>query len=245
VYADANYGGVSHTYTVTGTCNTVITSEFNDQTSSLKLTSGCVEMFGSTDCTGGSKQYTANTASLTADGFDNSFSSFRSCSSMSVYADPNYGGVSQTRAVTGTCNNDLASIFNDQTSSLQLSGCVQLFADYGCTGVSRQYTGNVANLSADGFDNSLTSFRECSSFTVYDSVNYGGVSQTYAVTSTCNNALYMTDNFNDMASSIQVTGCVKLFADGGCSGVSHQYTGNVANFTADAFDNSASSFRAC
>jgi len=241
------FSGISKNYTITGSCNTQFTSDFNDMTRSLKLTSGCVEMFGAGSCTGGSKQYTANTASLIADGFDSTFSSFRACSSMSIYEDPNYGnaGGSRTYPVTGTCNNDPASTFSNQTSSLQLSGCVQLFSGIGCTGVSKQYTGNVANLSTDGFDNMLSSFRECSSFTVYDGTNYGGNSRTYAVTSTCNNALYMTDNFNDMASSIQATGCVKLFADGGCSGVSHQYMGNVANFTADNFDNSASSFSAC
>jgi len=241
VYDNANYTGTSKNYIITGLCsNSLISDGFNDLTSSLKLTSGCVEMFGASDCRGGSKQYTANAASLVADGFDNSFSSFRSCSSMTVYADPNYIGESHTYPVTGTCNSVLASIFNDQTSSLQLTGCVQLFADSGCTGTSKQYTANVPALSVDGFDNSASSFRACSSMTAYDGPNYQGNTYTSSVTNTCTN---FAADFNNIVSSLQVTGCVQLFADINCSGTSNQYNGNVAALS--GFDNSASSFKAC
>ncbi len=77
--------------------------------------------------------------------------------------------------MTGTCNNGLISNFNDQTNSLQLTGCVQLFADGSCAGTSIQLTTSVADLGIDNFDNTLSSFRACSSVSLYADPNYGGV----------------------------------------------------------------------
>jgi len=241
LYADPNYGGATKTYTITGTCNSDVASSFNDITSSIQLTSGCVELYGASGCIGGSKQYTANTTSLVADGLDNTISSLRACSSVSFYVDPNYGGVSHTYTITGACNSVLASSFNDQISSLQVTGCVEVFADSNCAGISYQYTANTATMTSD-IDNNASSFRACSSVSFYVDPNYGGVSHTFTISNTCNSGIAST--FNDQISSLQVTGCVQVFSDSGCSGISKQYTANTATMTAD-IDNNASSFSSC
>ena len=64
MYDSTNYGGDSISYTVTSTCNNALASEFNDRSSSLKLTSGCVRLYGDINCAGDYRDFTANTPDL-------------------------------------------------------------------------------------------------------------------------------------------------------------------------------------
>ncbi|KAI1698808.1 hypothetical protein DdX_17682 [Ditylenchus destructor] len=82
-----------------------------------------------------------------------------------------------------------------------------------------------------------------SSLTVYDGSSYGGTSKTYSIPTTCSNSI-LNDGFNDMVSSIKVSGgCVRLWADDNCSGTYKEYSANTASMP--DFDNTATSMGPC
>jgi hypothetical protein len=77
LFEDPNYEGASKEYPVTSTCSNAIHSNFNDMASSLKLASGCVRLYGDTDCTGTYEDFYGDSDTIPT--IDDDASSFRSC----------------------------------------------------------------------------------------------------------------------------------------------------------------------
>ncbi|KAI1698109.1 astacin (Peptidase family m12A) domain-containing protein [Ditylenchus destructor] len=181
--------------------------------------------------------------------FQIQYRSVSASSSLTVYDGSSYSGTSKTYSIPTVCSNSILNDgLNDMVSSIKVSGgCVRLWADRDCAGTYKEYSADTASMP--DFDNSATSMGPCSGsqqttgITVYDGANYAGTSKTYAFPTTCSNSI-LNDGFNDMASSIKVSGgCVRLWADDNCSGTYKEYSANTASMP--DFDNSATSMGPC
>jgi len=250
VYSDASYGGTSKTYAFPTSCsNSILNDGLNDAVSSIQVSGGCVRLWTDINCAGTYMEYSANGASMT--NFDNTATSMGPCATASgvvVYDTANYAGTTKTYALQTTCSNNILNDgLNDAVSSIAVSGgCVRLWGDINCAGTFRDFVLPASSLP--DFDNTATSMGPCSSpptisLTVYSDPNNAGTSKSYTVGSSCNSD-FVTSNFNDMVSSLAVSGgCVRLWSDISCGGTSKDYTANAA--TMPDFDNSASSFGPC
>jgi hypothetical protein len=243
VYDGENYTGTSKTYDLPTTCNnSIITDGLNDKVSSIQVSGGCVRLWAIGDCLGGYQDYTANAPSMS--GFDNSATSMGPCFSASglvsftVYDGNNFTGQSGTHTVTSlSCQR----VYVNASSIHVGGGCVRLWNDTNCSGISKDYSTHAASMP--DFDNMAKAYTACPSkdnLTVYDGANYSGQSRTYRIPTTCEGFT----NGNWEISSIKVTGgCVRLWTNGLCSGAYKEYSANAASMP--DFDNAALSMGPC
>jgi hypothetical protein len=72
------FSGDSKQYSVSSSCSNGLAGNFNDKTTSLKISSGCVRIYKEINCAGSSLTFTADSANIGTD-MNDSASSFRAC----------------------------------------------------------------------------------------------------------------------------------------------------------------------